>query len=372
MKRITVLITVVILFACLTLSCGAEDYFEKYKGFYDESGLEEFCRKFPEIDEIYKKLGIDPSSPSSYGELTVKNIFEFIADIFKNGLKKPIVAFISILAASMLTSVAESVSVGEKMKKPIEIISVAAASVFILPSVFGVILSSVKAVKTGAAFMAGFIPLFAGVVLASGKPLTSSLASGTMLVAAQITEQLCAYIVMPLTCVFLALGIAGCFGRKNVLSPSSAVKKAISFIMTASTVLFSGVLSVQSMIGTSSDSIGLRTAKLVAGSTPIIGGAVSEATGILGWCLSSLSKSAAVAGVIGCAAILLPILIELCVWRISVYFAKTSCEMFGCEKLSTVTDSSLQVLGILFSVILNSFVLFTVSFTIVCMTGGII
>ena len=138
--------------------------------------------------------------------------------------------------------------------------------------------------------------------------------------------------------------------------------------MTTIMTIFSFVLSFQTIIGNSADSISLRAFKFIAGSTPIIGGVVSEATGVVSSCLNTLKNSCVIYAVICFAALFLPIIIQLLLWRLAMFCGGMVADAFGSDKISKLVNSVGYSFGIVTSVTVNIFIMFVISLTVIMVT----
>ncbi len=366
-------ILVFILIMPLSISANATDYDEIYKQEYDNLGLEELEGLLPdEYSEFTDKFKIDIEDYHSFENITAGNIFTLIADIFKGGLKNPFLILSTIIVIIIISSTLKSVEPNETvLGSTNETLSAVIVSFVMISPAFYIFNTAVSSIKTAATFCAGFIPVFTGVMAASGKTVTSSLTSGTLLLAAQIVEQISAFVILPFLTVYLSVGTASVFYDKiNFSIGAASIKKLITFFMTTVMMVFSGVISLQNLIGTASDSISLRTAKYIAGSTPIIGGAVSEAVGLVTTCLLMMKNSVIIYAVISFSAILLPVIIESLIWRFCMYIAQTVASVFGMNKIASLTETVGYSFSIIISVTITTFIMFVISLTVVAMFGG--
>ena len=136
----------------------------------------------------------------------------------------------------------------------------------------------------------------------------------------------------------------------------------MSFIST----VFLGVLSIQTVVNAHADNLSMRTAKFIIGSAvPVAGGVLSEALGTLTASVSLLKSSVGIYGVIICCLIFLPIIIELILWRFSLWVADFVSLQFSLSKISSLLQSIDAVLSILIGVILLTAAMFIISLSVV-------
>ena len=370
-KRIMMILILMMIF---TLPVNAEtyDFNDIYNEQYDNLGVDEL---YSLIDDDTKKIvdefGFDPKDMNSIRNLSIENILTILSTLFKDGLKAPIGAFISIIAASILLG---AIKAAEPDNENFGISDIAGVSVVAISIISPSILffkAVVSTIKSTAVFLTGFVPIYAGILATAGKPTVSTLTSASLLLSAEICQQISGYIVLPFISVYLAITIASAFNNKiNISVISSSIQKAISFCMTTVMTVFTAIISMQSVIGNSSDSAILKVFRLVAGSTPIIGGAVSEATGVVNSCINMLKNSAVIYAVICFAAFFLPVIFELLLWRLSLFSAGLVAGMLGSNKISNLTNSVGYVFSAATSITVNTFIMFVVSLTVVMITTG--
>lgn len=369
------IVCIIISMFLLTLSVKAESYDLEslYNEQYENSGFDEIYNLIDDqTKEIVDKFEFDPRSIDSVENLTFDNIISIVLSFLKDGIKAPFVALVSVVAALILIGAVKSVEPEKGNFEITEATGVLVVAVSIISPAILLLKTTVSTIKSTAIFMTGFIPVFAGILVTSGKPTTSALTSASIMLIAEVCEQISGYIVLPFVSVYLAITVVSSFtNRINIFSVSESIQKAVSFCMTFVMTVFTAVISLQSIIGNSSDSAALRVFRLIAGSTPIIGGAVSEATGVVSSCINILKNSAVIYAVICFVAFFLPILIELLFWRLSMFCASVVAGILGSNRIADLVNSIGYVFGVVTSITVNTFIMFVVSLTVVMVVSGI-
>ncbi len=373
-KKIIFFIIFTILFTFPANAEGNEEYNESdlYQEKYEESQIGQLEDL---IDEDTKKMidqfGFSLNDPYSTGGFSAENVFGIIIKLLNEGIGEPLKVFLSILGISILLGSVKSISNDDKNGNIVGLIGVSAVATLVMVPAFFIFKSAINTIKSAAVFMGGFVPIYAGVMISAGKPTSSALTSGTLILSAELCEQISGFVVLPFLSVYLAISIASNFSDKiNISALSEGVQKTISFLMVAVMFVFSGVISLQGLIGNSADSMSLRTFKLLVSSTPIIGGAVGESTSIVFSCFNTLRNSAVIYAVICFIAIMLPMIVEILLWRISMFFAKTLSKILGTDKIASLCESVSYSFGILTSVTLNTLIMYIVSLTSIILTTG--
>ena len=216
-----------------------------------------------------------------------------------------------------------------------------------------------------------FVPVFAAIVASGGKVMTSVSMSTLLLGAANGMNYIASYIIIPLMSGYLCLSI--CSSVSPLLNQSGlceSIKKLAFWIMSLISTVFVGILSIQTAVNSSADNLSMRTAKFIIGSSvPVAGGILSEALGTLTSSLSLLKSSVGIYGVIICCLFFLPIVLELLLWRLTLFATTFISDIFSLPKLSNLLKSTDTVLSVLIGVILISCAMFVISLTIVIGSG---
>lgn len=355
---------------CFITFVSAEDT-DIYKEQLNDSDVNELEDYIPETAEDFlEDFSIDINDSGWVNSLGGENALLHMWNFIKSGAAEPIKAFGIILALIILSTII-STSLKDNMTDTVTFATVLAVSAALLSPIYSVITASVEALKGCAVFMGAFIPVFAGVLTASGKALTSASMSGILLLATNLVTFITNFAVIPLMSGHLSLSIA------SSVSPllqntnlASGVKKLSLWIMSFISTVFVGILSIQTAVNSSADSLTLRTAKFIVGSTvPVAGGVLSEALSTVTASLSLLRSSVGIWGVFICAITFLPIITELLMWRLSLWALSFFSDTFGVGKISSLLKSVDSVLSVLVGIVLLTAAMFIISLTVVILGG---
>lgn len=296
--------------------------------------------------------------------LTVNNIFSEIFSLFGSGFKKPFASAASLIFILIIGSVLLNFKSDSKILQYALMLCVITFAV--LPAT-SVISAFSDALKSAGTFFASFIPMFAGLIAAKGKALTASVTSATLIVICQCLAQVSSFVVVPLCGMQMSLQIGASFVKEvNISSISKSINKCSMWILTAVSTVFLGVIGLQSLITAPADNVSLRTLKFVTGSAvPIIGNVISETIGTVSGCIKLLSSSAAIYAIVAVAIILLPILIDIILWKLSIFLCRCAAEMLSFPKAAELICAADSCFSLILGVTLLSFLLFTISVTVI-------
>lgn len=366
MKRI---ITVMVLLVALALPARADVYTDQY----DASGADRLYDSLPDsTQDIYDRLEIDPSQSDWVNKINTGNIFTLIKEFVSSGGKTPLMTGAALIALILIISAFTLFSEKEESKIPVSYISALSVSAVALVPVFTVIASAARSIKAGAQFMLSFVPIYGTVLFAAGKPITSA-ASGTLLLAAsEGLVQLSSYVITPLVGSYMALCLCGSVSPIiNSAGISELIKKSANWVIGLVSTVYLGVLSFQTTVNSAADNLAVRTGKFLVGSfIPVVGGAVSEALTTVQSCVSMLRATVGIYGALSLALILLPVIIELILWRMTLLVCASAASVFEIEHIGAVLRAADAAVSFLLGIMLLCGLAFIISITVITTAGG--
>ncbi len=370
MKKAVKILAFTLLFSLIfTICVSAEE--DIYKEQFEQSGADEIINYLSDnAKDIIVELDIDPSDSGWVNKLTPESVFKMVSSFFKEGLKKPLSCGMAMFAVIILLAAANTFE-GFKIYNDLSsFVFVLITAAGILLPLFSVIESAANAVKGISTLMIGFVPLFAGILTISGGAVTASGMSFLLLAAAGAVGNISSFIIVPLMSCYLGVGMAGSvmpIGTTNRLG--EGIKSIAMWVLSLSMTLFLGLLSVQTAVNRAADNLGIKTLKFMIGTfVPVAGGALSDSFTTLLGSVKLLKTSVAMFAALGIAIMVLPIIIELLIWRVTIYFLNLSLDLFGLNLKTDVLKSADCVLAVLIGVILFVSTLFIISLAVI--SGG--
>ncbi|MBQ5911385.1 MAG: hypothetical protein IIW94_05195 [Clostridia bacterium] len=366
MKKILFLTIFMLVF---TLPVSAEGL---YGDFYEESGADELYDLLPEAAErVIEDFEIDIQNADWVNSLTPESVFSQIWDFVKTGAKTPLKCGGIMLSAMLLIAAANTFEGFAPFSTVASyVFTLGSVSAVLLP-MFSLIESAAAAVKGIGVLMDGFVPVYAGILALSGKAATASGMSFLLLFAVGIVGSLSSFVIVPLMSCYLGVAVASSVmpnGATNRLG--EGIKKAAVWILSLTLTLFLGLLSIQTTVNNAADNLGLKTAKFMIGSfIPVAGGALSETLGTLIGSLGLLKSSVGMFAVVAIAAIVLPVVIELLIWRLILMALGIASELLGVGIKTDILSAADSVLAVLIGVMLFVGALFIISLGIIA--GGV-
>lgn len=345
-----------------------------YAQMYEDYKADELVENSPEeVKDFFGNFNITPDNPFSFSELFTKDGLEYLKEYILNSVTSPLknagIILVSIIICAFCNSLCDNNLQVNHAMDTICILSVISA--VILP-ISSVITESVNTVSTVTVFMGVFIPIFAGILIASLKTQTAAVYSSVMFFVCEAISYCCKNIVLPFANCFTALSVAsGISGSSRIGGVTRIFKKAAYIVITTAMAVFLTVLSIQSVVGSTADTAATKTAKFFISSfVPIIGPSISESLGSLKGCIGLLKSSVGIYAVIAVLIMLIPVIIKIIILKLTLTFSADVSEMFSVNAIKFVLESLNQALSIVLAVVLCSGVMFVFSITIIAVAGG--
>ena len=239
--------------------------------------------------------------------------------------------------------------------------------------VFGVICSlAACAAESTSVFMISFVPVYSGILLTSGQALTAASYNTVVLFVAELISLLATKVIVPLMTVSLALGLTGSVsGGLRLEGVGSWINKAAGWLLTITTSLFVGLLSLQGIVGAAADTLAGRAINFsISSFVPVVGGALSEAFNAVKGCLSLLKSTLGGFGILTTVLIAAPPILECVLWSLGLSLCGMAAELFGLSQISTVLKTAQSVVKTLIGVLAACALFMIIATTIVTKAGG--
>ncbi len=343
------------------MACASNGEIDSYKEFKQSEDL--FFALDDDTKELLEDLGIKQVDIKELFEVGFSRVIGAVFNLLTGSLKEKALICSSIMGSMLILSIVFSIS-AQSSGICIEITGYAIVALIVgLPLLS--LVSLVQSVFISALnFMKAFIPIYAAIIAASGKPVlalsfnTSVLALGEFIV--YFVKNIYGPFIGMIFCLAFVGGISNFIDFENVIA---GVKKGITFILGLSASLFSGLLSIKSILAAGSDSVAAKGARFIIGSSvPVVGSSVGEAFASVLAGLSLVKNTVGAFGIVAVFAIFLPVLIEIIAWlvilNVSVIFSKA----LGCNKESVL----FRTLGSCISLLLAATVITLVVLIVSC------
>ena len=291
-----------------------------------------------QLDDVLSEYDIDwrydDISGLGFGEL-----WETVSGSLADKLKAPARLLASLLAITIFTAVMRGMGDGVFSKGSnsglYNMVCVLTAVTVITPSLFAVYESALSAIERTGGFMLVFVPVFAGITIASGGIASGGIYNMMILGASELFAGLTDSFLMPILSVTAVLAVSGSvFPNVSVESIVKLIKKLITWEMTVAMTLFTGFTTMKCTLAAKTDGAAAKTAKfIISGFVPIVGGAVSDAYSTVRGSFDVIRSTVGTAGNIAILIFVVPPLIELLVFRGVMWIGTAAAELLSADSL---------------------------------------
>lgn len=320
--------------------------------------------------EFFEENGINITNSDWANNLTNQSVLQHIGKFITSGFKRPVVVGITITGVIFLYAALTAFGTYPHFEIGVYAVVISIGAI-ISTSIWQSISAAVNAAKGCSSFMLSFVPVFATAIALSGKSATATSMSALLLAACEIVSYASSFIVLPLMGGYLAISISS--GVSPLINSSDiveGVKKFSLWILSLLGTLFIGVLGIQTAINSAADSVSLRAAKFILGtSVPVAGGVLSEAVSTISASMGLIRSSVGIYGVVAILFMLLPIVTELVMWRCVLMINMSLGELFTLPKITRILKAIDSMISLLIGVVLTVGGVFIISLTVVIMAG---
>lgn len=339
----------------------------------EENAQAAFAEIYASVDTdtraALEQLGLENINYESLLALSPRAVITELFDLITGKMAEPLRALGVVCAFLALQAILSSfLQEKGELQTAFSLLSTLFITVTLLLPVSQSMAAAFSAMQLSANFMLTYIPAFAGVIAMSGKPLTSAAYSSVMVGTSNLLSGLNFHVLLPVIQVFFLFQLLSAMQEKQSFTGlTSFLKKAVQIILGFSATVFTGLLTLKGALASSGDSVSVKGVKMLVGSAvPIVGGALSEGyTTVLG-SIALIKNTIGVFGILVIALMQIPVIIDLLLWYIGIYFTAAIAELFGQTQVKKLLDGMASTVSLV-----NTLVIFT-AFLWIVSTGIIL
>ncbi|MBQ6830986.1 MAG: hypothetical protein IJO59_07695 [Clostridia bacterium] len=372
MKKRVFLVTMLLLLL-LPLSVTAKSVEELYREQLEASGASELLEELPqETRELLRQLGITSVDTTQLSQLKpntlLKEVFSLMVRVAREPLRSCAVVLGVVLLHAWMGGLSKTLG-EERGSSLFSVISSLVACATVITPISACISQTAEVTQTLSVFMMSFVPVYAAVLLTCGHAISAVSFQSIVLYAAQILSVVSDSFIVPLMGISLALGVIGSvtagvrMGRFGEMIGKTAV-----WVLTIGTMLFTGLLSLQNLAGSATDSLGSRMWRFsLASFVPVVGASLSEAFSTIRGCLGLLRSTTGAIGIAVSVAIVLPTLLKCLLWNLCLSVCGICGEVFELDSVTSLIRSSQSVMKCLIAVLCAGSLFAIIAVTVVTM-----
>ncbi len=269
------------------------------------------------------------------------------------------------LLCALLNSLKSSFN-DSSYERVFSVVSVMCIATTIIIPIAQMITKTADVIKQVSTFILSFIPVYVGIITASGKPISAVSYNLSLIGVVQVVSRISASVLVPLLAIYLAFCLIGATSTQiNIDGFAKSVKTIVIVVLSFLMTVFVGLLTVQGIVATSSDTVALKATKFALSAfLPVVGTAISEALNSVQGCMGLIRSTVGGFGIVAIVATFLPSVISVLMMQLSLSISVCISEMLDTSRITSLLRSAASVLSLLLGILLVYFILLIVSITI--------
>lgn len=374
MKCAVIVLLLIMLFGGIAVRAQTVD--ELYTEQLEASGGRDLIEQLPpETQELLDDLGIREPDPHAFAELKTETVAQRVLKMAAAALRGPLATagtvLLIVLLYAWLDGLRQTLRSEETTALFGTVCSLAISGAILLP-LTACIENVNGAMQSVSVFMGSFTPAYAAILLSGGHAATALSFQSVVLYVSQMTAWLASSVIVPLMTASLALGVTGAVTPQVRLSGvGRSVGKVATWLLSLGMLLFTGLLSLQSLAGGAADNLGSRALRFSLSSfVPVVGGALGETFGTIRGCLQLLRSTVGGFGALATVLIILPPLLQCIGWCVVLWLCRTATELFDLKPMTDILEAARGTVKCLIGVLSACGSFLIVAVTVVTAAAG--
>lgn len=203
-------------------------------------------------------------------------------------------------------------------------------------------------------------PVMETVYLSAGSLTQRAVSTQATALFVTLSGNFNGYLLTPLTNLLFTLSAVASVCDEVKLTPLiGSLRKLILRMIQIFTMFFSFMLGSQTILAKSADTLGMKTAKFFLGSfIPVAGGTLAETLATLREGMALVKSAAGIGGILVIILLVLPDILQLTVYKFTLYLAATGGELLKLDKFPTLPHEIHGIIELLTAIVLFTALLF--------------
>ncbi len=316
-----------------------------------------------------EELGINEISLNSLFEVTPTRVIRFLINLITEETQIILPGLIKIILVILISSISSAfLKESNNLIDIINTVSILMCLSFIIEPISRILTDVITGIRTSAIFINTYLPVMTSIIIASRNPTLALTYNSFSIFFSAFISNIADKIIVPVFSGMLSFGILSSVSYEKYYDKIlNTIRRFIVIILSLFSTIFTGLLTTQSILSYSSDSLVIKGIRFVSGTfVPIVGSGVGDAISSV---ISSFVIMKNTLGVFVIAVIILinlPIMIEMLIWYFVIGLCSIISTMFGNKGLTDVFEYFSSTISLM------NIVLFFITFLLVVSTGIII
>ena len=299
---------------------------------------------------------IESKAKDALSKLKIESIIDFLTSnisLFSKSLfSNFVICFAVIMAATLFSIIKTGFGTNENV---FELISCCVVIIIVFSPLTKCFIKAIEHIEAVCGFMISLIPTCVVLHTASGNSLSASLMSTSTMSVITLIQTVSVSLILPLIKASLSIETANIICKNPNISGISAILKSISmWTIGLCFTLFSGFLSLSSLLQAGADNLAMKGLKYGAAKLiPIAGGMVSESMKTV---ITSVGYIKSVTGISGIIFIIYAIIPPLCfilMTKLYLTLLSITSNLTHSGLISNFLKASVSALNLLLALLLS-------------------
>ena len=209
-------------------------------------------------------------------------------------------------------------------------------------------------------------PVMEVLYLAGGNLTEKAVTTEAVMLGVTLIGNFTGQFLAPLTNLLFTLScLGGVCADVKITGFTNGLRKFIMRLWQYGTLIFSFLLSVQSILAKSADSLAAKTARFAIGSfIPVAGGVIAEAFSTLKEGVGVLRSAAGIGGIAVILLLLIPGIVPLILYKISLGIAENTADALSLGRMKSMLSDVHGIVDMLFAFVLYTSLMFVLAMMI--------
>ena len=264
-------------------------------------------------------------------------IFNTVFDILGLNIKtivKSLATIIGLLVLCSLLNMLKNTIKSAAIERILNLISIAALVLVVLKISYEPLQKAMQLLQEMRVFTNTISPVMCSIYAMGGNVSNALVHNYGLIVFLSILENICIVALESILGVCLGLTIASSFiDESNLLPLNNAIKKAFTFFVGMIMLVFTTVISTQTLLASKADTLTSKTAKMLASQIiPVVGGTIGETLRTAGASIEYLRSNVGVVLIIILLLMILPTFISIALYRLCFIISNAIAGLLGCDR----------------------------------------
>ena len=283
-------------------------------------------------------------------------IFNTVFDILGLNIKtivKSLATIIGILVLCALLNMLKNTMKSAAIERILNLISIAALVLVVLKISYEPLQKAMQLLQEMRVFTNTISPVMCSIYAMGGNVSNALVHNYGLIVFLSILENICIVALESILGVCLGLTIASSFiDESNLLPLNNAIKKAFTFVVGIMMLVFTTVISTQTLLASKADTLTSKTAKMLASQIiPVVGGTIGETLRTAGASIEYLRSNVGIALVVTFILLVLPTIISIGLYRMVFIITNSLAGLLGCKKEGNIISELASIYGYVLAIL---------------------